>query len=90
MGFMQTKINIKNFFLFFFLLLFFISASGQNINLDSDETEINTNKNAIKNNIKYSLCYFSIFYSDNFLCSVGNLFIMCNQNYRLTLAVKFC
>ena len=51
---MQTKINIKNFFLFFFLLLFFISASGQNINLDSDETEINTNKNAIKNNIKSS------------------------------------
>lgn len=52
---MQTKINIKNFFLFFFLLLFFISASGQNINLDSDETEINTNKNAINNTIKSSV-----------------------------------
>ena len=49
---MQTKINSSIFYLF--LLLFVTSASGQNINLDSDETEINTNKNVIKNNIKSS------------------------------------
>jgi hypothetical protein len=54
MGFMQTKINSSNFFLFFFLFLFVISASSQNINLASDETEVNTNKNTINNTIKSS------------------------------------
>lgn len=49
---MQTKVSISNFFLFLFILFFFISVSGQNINLASDETEINTNKNAINNTLR--------------------------------------
>jgi hypothetical protein len=31
-----------------------MSASGQNVNLASDETEVNTNKNAINNTVKSS------------------------------------